>query len=52
MCVSLENKFYARNNFHQIDIDVSMIEAEMSFKQIFFLMLLAQKIEEASKPII
>ena len=29
---NLEKKFYAKNNFLQIDVDISMIEIEMSFK--------------------
>lgn len=48
--INLENHFYSKKNLNITDIMVSMVELELSFKQIFFLVLLSQKIFDSVKP--
>jgi hypothetical protein len=48
--VQVEQKFYTAKNFSQLDVDVSLVEIEVSFKQLFFMSCLAQKIQDAVKP--
>lgn len=50
--VNLENQFYSLKNLYITDVLVSMVELELSFKQIFFLVLLCDKIKEAVKPMV
>jgi hypothetical protein len=45
----LENQYYGQKNLHITDVLVSMVELELSFKQIFFLMLLQEKLMESLK---
>lgn len=48
--INLENHFYSKKNLNITDVMVSMVELELSFKQIFFLVLLSQKIFDSVKP--
>jgi len=47
--INLENQYYGQKNLHITDVLVSMVELELSFKQIFFLMLLHEKLMESLK---
>mgnify|MGYP001034305274 CR=1 FL=1 len=47
--INLENQYYGQKNLHITDVLVSMVELELSFKQIFFLMLLQEKLMESLK---
>lgn len=49
--VNLENQFYSQKNLNITDVLVSVVELEFSFKQIFFLLLLSDKLAESVKPI-
>lgn len=47
--INLENQYYGQKNLNITDVLVSMVELELSFKQIFFLMLLQEKLMESLK---
>ena len=47
--VNLENQYYGQKNLHITDVLISMVELELSFKQIFFLMLLHERLMESLK---
>jgi len=47
----LGQQFYSQKNLKMIDINVSLIEFETSFKQVFAYQLLAKKILDACKPV-
>jgi len=49
--VSLEQQFYSQRNFKITDVAVSLVEFEISFKQVFFLQLLGEKLTEQFKPL-
>lgn len=50
--IAVEQQLYKHKNLWINDVTSSMIELELSFKQIFFILLLGSKIAEAFKPVI
>ena len=44
-------QFYSQKNLSMMDIQVSVVEFETSFKQVFLYQLLFKKIIDASKPV-
>ena len=49
--IVLGQHFYSQKNLSMIDIQVSLIEFETSFKQVFLFHLLFKKILDACKPV-
>ena len=49
--VMLGQQFYTQKNLQMIDIQVSLIEFETSFKQVFMFQLLFKKILDACNPV-
>lgn len=49
--VILGQQFYSQKNLQMIDIQVSLIEFETSFNQVFMFHLLFKKIHDALRPV-
>ena len=50
--IQIEQQFYKQKNLWINDVTSSMIELELSFKQIFFLALLSSRIFDSFKPVV